>query len=205
MEWKTIIEKMDETAVTKHALSSEIQELTSDLEHNAILLDDLTECLAIIQIAAQETQNVIKGDVEDIVTSALAIIPFKQQYEFSLKFVLRRNTTECDLLFKLGDQEMEPLESNGYGAADIASFALRIAYWKLSGKLRNFMAIDEPFSNLDKDKHKYAAEMVRRISDEFQIQFLISSHEPSLIDAADRIFEVSQVDGRSYVEQRESP
>jgi len=199
MNWSDIQEKLIEKKAHQKSLSSDIDKTQEQIEDLEVALEDLGECRMLIQHAAQETQNLLKTDVENIVTSALSIIPFKNQYEFLVEFVPRRNTTECDLLFTRNGQSMKPLDSSGYGAADIASFAVRIAYWKLSGELRNTMIIDEPFSNLDKEKHEYAAEMVARISEEFTIQFIISSHEPSLINCADKIFTVKQKKGVSYV------
>ena len=200
MDWKTIKKKLDRRKAAQLELKSDIKSIKIEIEEDANKLQIMEECRILIQLAAQETQNMLKGDIENIVTAALLTIPFRNKYEFLVKFVPRRNTTECDLLFTRNGQEMKPLDSSGYGAADVASFATRIAYWKLSGELRNTMLIDEPFSNLDKEKHKYAGEMVSRISKEFDLQFVLSSHEPSLIDCADKIITVKMKKEVSYVE-----
>jgi len=200
--WENIREKVLDAAATRKTYHSQIKEGKEKLEEFQNLLGHLEECRRILQLAAQQTQNLLKEDLENIVSAALASVPFKHDYEFMVMFVPRRNTTECDLLFKRNGKLMEPLESCGYGAADIASFSLRVAYWKLHGGLRPFIACDEPFHNLDKTKHIYAMDIVKRLNQELGIQFLISSHEPTIIEAGDRVLECTMTDGVSTIKER---
>lgn len=162
--------------------------------------DDLGEARNLLQKAAQETQKLLEHDISTIVTLALDAIPFDNPYKFTAKFETRRNTTECDLLFVAENGEtLHPLESCGYGAADIASFALRIAYWSMQEDARNCIIADEPFSNLDKLKHPYASQLLRELSERLELQFILSTHEPSIIECADRIFNVSKKGGVTHV------
>ena len=199
MNIKEVKDKLNTYTAKQLTLKEDIKSIETKLTEGLQKSGDLEECRSIIQKAANETQNMLKSGIEAIVTSALAAIPFKEQYEFVADFVQRRNSTECDLLFKRGDNTMSPLDSCGYGAADIASFALRIAYWKLNGKLRNTIISDEPFSNLSKEKHIYGMEMMKRISDQFNLQFILISHESSIIERADKLFSVVLTNGESHV------
>lgn len=199
MEWEKIKEQLIEAQGQKKNLKQDLIATNNKLEETSKLLLNLEECRRIIQQAAQQTQNMLKDDLENIVTAALKSVPFEQEYSFIVDFVMRRNTTECDLLFERDGHRVSPLESCSYGAADIASFALRVAYWKLHGGLSPFIACDEPFHNLDKNKHIYAVEIVKRLNKEFGIQFLISSHEPTIIKSADKIFRVVMTNGESKV------
>jgi DNA repair exonuclease SbcCD ATPase subunit len=194
---KEIKEKLNRASIKREVLKEEVNSVNLKLEEGLQKFGNLEECRSIIQKAANETQNMLKGGIEAIVTSALAVIPFKESYEFVVDFVQRRNSTECDLLFKRGENTMSPLDSSGYGAADVASFALRVAYWKLNGKLRNTIIIDEPFTNLDKGKQTFAMEMIHKLSEQFDLQFIMTSHEPTIIDYADQIFKVEMIKGES--------
>jgi DNA repair exonuclease SbcCD ATPase subunit len=198
-----IRQKLSDFQSKKKTLKEEVVALKRKIDEGEKMFGNLEECRSLIQMASNETQNLLKSDIENIVTSALEAIPFAESYEFGVNFISRRNSTECDLVFKRGDNEMFPLDSCGYGAADIASFALRIAYWKLHGGLRNTIILDEPFSNLSKEKHPFAIEMVKRISSDLGVQFIISSHEQSIIDSADKLFKMELIDGESIVAEQD--
>ena len=68
----------------------------------------------------------------------------------------RRDSTECDMFITEDGHEYDPLGSCGLGAADVTSFALRIAMWTLN-KTANTIIFDEPFRNLDEDRMPQAA------------------------------------------------
>jgi len=145
------------------------------------------DCRALVQRAVAMTQEQLKYKISSIVTQALALI-FADPYEFKVEFVERRNSTECDLLFSRGGEDYDPLESAGHGAADVASFTLRISYWLLSSTVP-FILLDEPFRHLSEDLQPAAAEMLRMLSNEFGIQFLIVSHEEEITNCADKRYD----------------
>jgi DNA repair exonuclease SbcCD ATPase subunit len=105
---------------------------------------------------------------------------------------------ECDLVFVKNGNEYKPLDSCGYGAADVASFALRIAYWSL-GNTRPVLIWDEPFRQLDKKKQEMAAEMVAKLSKQLGIQIIIITHSDELAECADKVFKVSMENNISKV------
>ena len=136
---KSIDKKVGELAYLKKELSSE--EVT--LSKVQKVLNTTTDCWSLIQRAVSLTQEQLKYKISNIVTQALSIV-FEDPYEFKVEFVERRNSTECDLLFSRGGEDYDPLESAGHGAADVASFTLRISYWLLSATAP-FILLDEPF------------------------------------------------------------
>ena len=153
----------------------------------------------LIRAVGLETQKLLQFHISDITSMALDAV-FDDPYTLKVDFVQRRNKTECDLLFVREGKEIEPLEASGYGAVDIACFALRIASWSMkSPKARNTMILDEPFKNLDKLKQPLASQMVNEVSKKLGIQFIMVTHEPSLTDHADKVFEVSIKDYVSEV------
>jgi len=170
-------------------------------EKNLLLLEDLHMSRDIIQKAAQRTQQHLEKHITNIVSLALQSI-FDNPYEFKIEFVTRRNTTECDLLLTKDGKDYSPLESCGYGVADVCSFALRIAYWKLQDISRNTLILDEPFRFCDKAKHSLIAKMLKELSHSLGIQFIIVTHEQAIADTADSLFEISQKRNVSYIKKR---
>lgn len=180
-------------AKAKHdLLSTQIAEDKDLYESKLNMLEDLEEVRVIFQKAAQITQQQISFHIENIVSHAMAAV-FDDPYDFKVDFVTRRNVTECDLMFVNKDgAEMKPLDSCGYGAADIASLALRVAYWKMSDGVRNTLILDEPTRNLSLDKQPLASRMIRELSKTLNIQFLIVTHSKALAAEAEKKFEVTR-------------
>lgn len=178
---------------------SALEKINGDILSIGQNIKDTTEARIIFQTALKLAQNQISIGINSIVTVALQSIPFDEDYEFQAKFESKRNQTECDFLFIRDGQEMHPLESCSLGAADVADFALRIAFWKLHGKLRPIIVVDEPVTQLDEDKRPYFATMMRGLSKELGLQLILSTHEKSYKRVADRLLEVRKVNKESEI------
>ncbi|MCP4371990.1 MAG: hypothetical protein GY797_28305 [Deltaproteobacteria bacterium] len=189
----------DDRRTAKKILKIEEKKMDKHLAH----LEDLEEARAIFQKASQVTQSQLSEQISGIVSSALAAV-FEDPYKFIVEFVSRRNTTECDLKFKKNGRLFDPLASCGYGAADIASLALRVAYWKLDGGSRNVLVLDEPTRNLDTERQKLASMMIKNLSRmEGGLQFVIVTHNKDLAQSADRQFQVVKENEVSHVTLKE--
>ena len=154
---------------------------------------------ALIQRAAEITQERLAYHLSDLVSLALKSV-FGDTYKFQAKFVSKRGSTECELLF-IDDKgnEFHPLQSCGYGIADIASVALRIVFWSL-GNSRPILFFDEPFRFVSKNYITKASEMVKSLSEELKIQIICITHIEELASAADKTFSITQKKGISQVE-----
>lgn len=179
------------------ALVSQKEQREGQIEQAVVHLENLQVARSIIQKAAQLTQEKLSSHISDLVSLALRSV-FPEPYEFQVVFENRRNTMECDLSFVKDGHEYKPLDSCGYGAADVASFALRVAYWSL-GDTRPLLIWDEPFRQLDKKKQPLAAEMVKRLSKELGLQVIIITHSEELAECADQVFHVSIKNGLSKI------
>lgn len=145
----------------------------------------------ILREVGLKTQQNLQYHISDITSLALSAV-FTDPYELKVDFIKRRNKTECDLLFVRNEKEIDPLDSSGYGAVDIASFALRIASWSLKiPHSRPLIILDEPMRFLSQDRQVYASKMIKEVSDKLGLQFLIVTHEDVLAEHADKVFSVS--------------
>jgi len=160
--------------------------------------DTLQQAREIFQKSAILTQNHLADHLSCIVTKAIRAVFYEKDVYFKVEFVERRNTTECDMWIQEGEFKYSLLESRGFGMTDIVSFALRVAYILLHTS-DNVLIIDEPFRNLSKDKHEVASQMIKEISKELDMQFIISTHVDLLERYADKVFRVSQTDGVSKI------
>jgi len=171
-----IRKKIDNALAERRVLSVEHKEVEKEME---IVDDSLRfhdEARIIIQKSAQIVQKNLEEHISGIVSKALRIVFLDEAKEFHVEFVTRRNVTECDLKLVEHGNLLDPLDSCGFGEADVCSFALRVAYWAL-GTTRNALIVDEPFKFLDGDRIKRAFEMVQVLSDELNLQMIIITHE----------------------------
>ena len=160
-------------------------------------LKDLEESRILIQKAVKTTQEFLEFYITDTVTNGISVL-FKNEYVFEVQFVEKRNTTECNLLFIDSEgNELSPLDSCGYGAADIASLYLRISFMELSGM--KILFSDEPLRFLSKDKQAYAAELLHTLSEKREMQFFIITHETELINCGDIIYRTEKENKQTFL------
>ena len=154
----------------------------------------------IIKQVGLRTQEQLQYHISDITSLALTAV-FDDPYQLVVNFAERRNKTECDLLFERNGEHMDPLSASGGGAVDVAAFALRIASWSMQRpKGNNTIILDEPMRFLSEDKQEKASRMIKELSLRLGLQFIIITHEQTLTEYADRIFTVTNKNGKSRID-----
>lgn len=183
-----IKEDIDRLEAEKKILEKDIQEKQHELELCQQEVHAAENARTILQLAARKTQENVEVRFSDLVTKAFKIV-FDDPYTFVPKFEERRNHTECDLWFQKNDKLYRPRFASGGGVIDVASFALRLAYWRFE-KSAPILILDEPFRQLSRNLIPRAAEMLKMLAEEFDIQMIISTHIDQLSDIADYRFEI---------------
>lgn len=163
----------------------------------------LEQSQAFLQKVAQETQQHLKFQVEDIVNLALETC-FPGEYTFQILFNIARGKTDAELVFldqKTG-RPVDPMNASGGGVVDLTTFALRIACYALEQGTDNVIVLDEPFRFLSRDLQQRAGEILKTLSQRMQLQIIMVSHIGEIIDVADKVFEVRKgEDGISKVKE----
>lgn len=191
---KLLDERKTELKIHKQTEQEGIRKL-SKLENEYDILQKSRE---VFQKAATLTQNHLATHLSTIVTKALQTVFYEKDVHFKVEFVERRNVSECDMWIEENGHRYSLLESRGFGMTDIVSFALRVAYILLHHS-DNVLIIDEPCRNLSRDKHEGTSEMIKELSKELEIQFIICTHSEDMIAYADRAFYVKQNAGVSNI------
>lgn len=146
----------------------------------------------VLKIVGLDTQKQLQYHISDIASLALNSI-FEDPYELVLEFLERRDKTECDIVFVKDGEKLDPMDSSGGGAVDIAAFALRIASWSMQNPhTRNTIVLDEPMKNLSAEYKEKGSEMLKQVSQKLGIQFIIINHDPTLTSMADRTIRVEK-------------
>lgn len=197
-EFKTLKKKVDDLEANFRRDQRDFEQTKINLKKWEERHDSAIKAREVIQRAALKTQEHLEYHISNLVTLAQEAVFGSNAYEFGIKFVKRRNKTECDLfLIKKGEVINDPIRSVGGGPCDVASFALRCAFWSLK-RTRPVMIFDEPFRFVNDDPdgsrelQEKCALMTREIVDRLKLQAIIVTTLPEFLAIADRIIKVRQ-------------
>jgi len=161
-------------------------------------VETFTKARFVLAEVSRQTQEQLKERIEKLVTLCIQSV-FDRNFEFKLKFQIKRNKMECEPVIFENGNEFVPKDDMGGGILDIISFALRIVLWGLeTPKSRNLIILDEPFKQCGKLITK-ACQMVKEISKMLGVQIIMVTHSDELIDIADKSWHVQYTNGMSIV------
>lgn len=177
---------------------SELDSMTSSLESRIV---DLKDARDVVNFVSFKCQKEIKSVLEYLITRALQSV-FGKSYSFELDLEIKRNKQEATPYIVKDGKKRSIKDENGGGVVDLVSFCTRIIIWSLqTPRTSRTIILDEPLKFLDKEHLLLAGEMIKEMSKTLGLQFIIVSHEDGVISAADRAFEVEQVNGVSRIKQ----
>ena len=159
--------------------------------------NEVEQARTVLQMVAQLTQQQIESYIEDVVTMALSIV-FDESYNFRVKFIQKRNKTECDLYL---EQNGNRVETYGGGVRNVMAFALRVGLLNLT-RNDKVLLLDEPFHFLhSKILQQRVSELLQVLSKQFKLQLIMITGEESeeIISNADKVFKVVKTKGVSNV------
>ncbi len=188
--------------VLQERLNDQCRQAGIELKYDEKLLKATKRARDILIAATAATQDQVREYIEELVSLALQSV-FGMEYFFILEFQEKRGQSEIKPTILWKQEKFSPRDEVGGGVVDIASFALRLVLWTLSGnRTAPVFILDEPFKFLSKDKTEAAADMLRGIADLLGIQVIMISHDEGLIVAADKSWTVRRGrDGTAEVMQ----
>lgn len=183
--------KIDKWQAEKNLYKEKGMKAQKQLKEEKKKKQDIETALKFIQNIAKITQQTIESKLSTIVTSALQTVYPEENYEFRIKFIEKRNTTECQLLLIENGEEFVPLEETGGGPIDIAALALLVAFIKLEKK-RPVIITDEPFRFVSRQKIITATKLFKSICEKLDFQIITVTHFNEIIKHADKSFYVEK-------------
>jgi len=183
---------------TLEDLRVEQEQLKAKEAANVARIEKSAKVLEIMQASAKLSQGHLAAHLSEIVTQAIQAV-IQKPYEFVCEFVERRGSTEADLYLTRDSHRFGILSGTGGGLADVCSFSLKVAYLLLSNVDR-VLIIDEVARHLNSSKQREAfAEVLSRLSKEFDIQLIINSTVPELLVVADNVVTLGMVNNQTKV------
>lgn len=170
-----------------------LQRLEKDLE-------DSKKAQEVINIVAKATQEELQYHLSDLVSLAMSGI-FPDPYGLKVEFTPRRGKVEADMNFEKNGNLVDPLSATGGGTVDVGGLSLRFSCWAIgSPRTRPVLILDEPLKWLKgNDLPMKGSQMIQEISKKLGLQIIMVSHDPELIEGADKIISVSIKNGVSRI------
>ena len=203
-------QKLERRKGRQSQIQQDMEQVQKQLRVNSRRLNQYERALEIVKQVGLQTQKQLEYHLAEQVSLALAAI-FDDPYELVINFQEKRGKTEAELLFKRRNLIVPPIGFVGGGAIDVASLALRLAYWTMrqDTQTRPVLLLDEPFARLKGEvANKRALILLNEISQELKIQIIMISDErisrEDIIQNADKVFLVTQQKGISEVSELHS-
>lgn len=178
---KTIQRRIEQLKVEKSGVAILLEEKRNGLieaKKNAANVDAAME---FFQAVASMIQAKIHQQISDVVSKCLESV-FDEPYEFHIRFSVKRNQTEAELIFIRDGVEFDPISSCGGGVVDVAAFAMRIAALCLtSPSLRRLVILDEPFRFVSEGHRPALVALLDDLAERLDFQIIMTTHIRELI------------------------
>jgi ABC-type Mn2+/Zn2+ transport system ATPase subunit len=168
---KLVDSKLHDLSLAKSSYRNEKDSLAKEQER----LQAILQAQEIAQNVAQAIQQKAHKQIAGVVTECLKSV-FGKGYAFTIKFERKRNRTEAVLaIVKNGHEEINPLDQDSGGVAEVAAFALRMCCICLSKpRVRKLMVMDEPFKSVHSKRYRNNVRiMIEKLSKDFGMQIVL--------------------------------
>lgn len=157
----------------------------------------------LLLLLGDRARQQAKENVEIMVSNALQFV-FNEEINFKIQFDQKRNRAEAKFLIVSDYEgklvEVEPEQARGGGIVDVVSITLRIALAELFN-VKGPMIMDEPAKHLSSEYVQNFAVFLRQISEQFNRQIIMITHNTILAECGDLSYMVSQRSGVTQVKQ----
>ncbi|WP_350345035.1 ATPase [Proteinivorax tanatarense] len=182
----------------KGLVETEIKQLKGEL-------DIYYQVRALLNKSSDHGRNQAKRQIEILVTNALQFI-FDETYSFKIEFKEVRNRVEAQFLvcseYNGKKIKTNPEEARGGGIVDIVSLALRIAILQTyRPTLEGPLVLDEPAKHVSEEYVNKVVEFLNHVSSGFDRQIILITHNPYLMEASDKSFQVELRNGITTVRE----
>jgi len=158
--------------------------------------------LDFLEDLANGRRGQMKGKIEGIITEAMKLI-YDDSYSAELTYSVKNNRShlEIEMLRQTAKGEVQRnMDGFGGGMADTISMPMRLMVLMGAKQTDKVCILDECWKHIDPERVELVAKFVRILADRLGIQVVFLTHHPLMRDFADRVTEVTEVNGKSEIE-----
>lgn len=175
---------------------SEIEESQNKIQEHNINLVNVAKAIEVLQTATEARREELRDRVETLVTRGLRAVFKRQDFEFVFKVSLKRDIFGVYPVLRsdFGEHQIEESIADGHGGgvADVVSFILKVIILSLARpKIAPLMILDESFKHVSPAYLRGVSGLIKELAETANIQFIMVTHKPELLDSADVIYKSS--------------
>lgn len=184
---------------TKNNIENEISSLKSELLRTKDYIELKRETEEFLRKMSKTLREETIKRLEEIITNALQHV-----LQEDISFKIDMPTDKPEAYFSVINNydgvvvQNEPEDSRGGGIIDTISVALRLALAELF-QIKGPLILDEPAKQLSEEYIDNFASFLRLISSEFNRQIIMITHNTTLSECGDIVYNVDKKNGISIV------
>ena len=188
----------------KQQLEQRKQQLIAELIRLQKQNETFEQARLLLQKAGTDARESARKRLEETVTDALRYV-FGPDFEFLIELKESRGRVEAEFYVvseQNGQQiKTKPEDACGGGVVDIISIALRVALLQIhtNPTIRGPIILDEPGKHVSADYTMKLATFLKQLSQTFNRQIILSTHQADLANIADSTYTVELKGGKSVV------
>lgn len=155
---------------------------------------------AFFALLAEDQRRELEQKVQTLVDYGVQSI-FGANHRFLVKSELRGKTVRTEFFLVEDGHELPLLDATGGGVGDVVSFLLRVVMLCLVRPVQQrVMILDEPFKFVSTSHFAKLEVLLRELTQQLDLQLIMVTHQPALMDAATTLIKVTKQGGLSKAE-----
>jgi DNA repair exonuclease SbcCD ATPase subunit len=182
-------------------LNRQIDEAEQRILELVSRLDVAKDALGFLTDLADGRRGAMKGKIETVVSEALKLI-YGDSYRVELSYAFKNNRSNLEIEMvrdtKAGEVRRD-MDGFGGGVADTISVPLRLMVLVGSRRTDKVCVLDECWKHIDSGRIELVGKFLRALTERLGMQVIFATHHQPLQAFADRVYMMSEKDGKSEV------
>jgi ABC-type iron transport system FetAB ATPase subunit len=193
---------LDQQVGELRAIALEGKRAVAEGQSLAAQRDLLDQAMLLLSTIGEERQAVAQLQIEGLVTHALKTI-FGDDLSFHVVTGSRGKQSTTDFVVRsvLGGTTVDTpvLDARGGGLAAVVGFLLRLVVLLLTKSQAQVLFLDESFAMVSAEYQPALSEFLQELVARTDIQLLMVTHQPALMEGADKVYRFQLKDGLTEV------
>lgn len=185
-------------------LDSRIERTQANLETSETSHGHHEKALVVLQELEKTWRGTFEQALASVVSEGLSAV-FEDEIELIFISDIKREVASLDIKLKTNGLVTSLMGAKGGSVINVLSVLLRILLTISSQPpMRRLLVLDEPFTHVSAEYRSALCSLLDQMAERLDIQFILTSHEPELADAADVAYQILK-DGRGTAVKLKSP
>ena len=196
----TLNEDINYLVGSKSTLENSLTAKKERIEEIVINTESLTTSRELFQKASTHLRLQISNRFADLATRALRHIFQREDLKFEVVLDIKSNLPVASFFVLIDGHKVEPKEALGGSIYEVIGVCLRLVCLEVFD-LKGPLMLDEPLRSVDDVNLQNALEFILAYCKETGRQLFIVTHNKQIASSADKLFEVTQQNGISIVNE----